>query len=135
MRKRDTNNTTATVEKDAVVETIRQALKATPAAPTEAYGDVRSSSTVCTDNSDQAVASLENAAQWISEYRKEVLADERRSISSVSKPASKPKEECHICESEIDPGDVAICGGCDKPTCPECMGDAGICQACEAEEQ
>ena len=122
-----------TVEKDAVAEAIRKALRATQTANEEAYGDVRTSSTVCTDDLDYAVKSLENAAKWMSEYRKEVVADERRSIS-VAKPAPEPKEECHICDNEIDPGDVAVCGGCDKPTCPDCMGDEGICKECETEE-
>jgi hypothetical protein len=46
----------------------------------------------------------------------------------------RTQAECHICEKEIEPGDVAVCGGCDNPTCPECMGDDGICQDCELEE-
>jgi hypothetical protein len=134
MTKRDMKTTTTTVEKDALVETIRKALRAAKAAQTEAYGDVRTSSTVCTDHLDSAVKSLESATQWMSEYQQEIKADERRS-SSVPKPAPKPKEECHICENEIDPGDVAVCGGCDQPTCPECMSDEGVCKECEAEAE
>src|SRR5260370_31940967 len=49
------------------------------------------------------------------DYQKEVKADERQSIS---KPTPKPKEYCHICEDEIDPGDVAVCGGGGKPDWP-----------------
>jgi hypothetical protein len=135
MRKHVTKNITTMVEKDAVVESIRKALRVAQAAQTDAYGDVRTSSTVCTDHLDAAVVSLEAATQWMSEYQQEIRADERRSISSVSKPAPKPKEGCHICENEVDPGDVAICGGCDQATCPECMGDEGICKECEAEEE
>lgn len=122
-----------TVAKDAVVESIRKAHRAAQAAQKEAYGDVRTSSTVCTDHLDQAVSSLEYAAKWMSDYRQEVGADERRSIPTP-KVKAIAKVECHICDNEIDPGDVAICGGCDKPTCPECMGDDGICTECETEE-
>ena len=57
-----------TVGKDAVVETIRRALRATQAAQKEAYGDVRTSSTVCTDYLDQAASSLESAAKWMADY-------------------------------------------------------------------
>jgi hypothetical protein len=119
--------------KDEVVESIRKALRTTQAAQKEAYGDVRSSSTLCTDHLDQAVSCLESATQWMAEYRKEVLADERRSIP-VSVPKAEPKQSCHICDNEIDPGDLAVCGGCDEPTCPDCMGDDGICKECETEE-
>jgi len=119
--------------KDQVVESIRKALRATQTAQKEAWGDVRMSSTLCTDHLDQAVSCLGSAAQWMAEYREEVLADERRSIAiSVPKPA--PKQSCHICDNEIDPGDLAVCGGCDEPTCPDCMGDVGICKECETEE-
>ena len=113
--------------KDKVVESIRKALRATQAAQQEAYGDLRTSSTLCTDHLDQAVSSLENARQWMAEYQKEVLADERRSIA-VSVPRPQPKQQCHICDNQIDASDLAVCGGCDEPTCPECMGDDGICK-------
>jgi hypothetical protein len=43
----------------------------------------------CTDHLDATVKSLEDAAKWISEYRKEVLADDRRFIL-VSKTEPKP---------------------------------------------
>jgi hypothetical protein len=88
MRRLDTKTLTATVEKDAVVETIRKALRATQTAKEEAYGDVRTSSTICTDHLDSAVKHLEDAVKWMSEYRKEVVEDERRSIS-VAKPSAK----------------------------------------------
>jgi hypothetical protein len=127
-------DTPTTVEKDAVLEAIRKAVRAAQSAQKEAYGDVRTSSSVCTDHLDAAVKSLESAAQWMRDYRKEVLADERQSTLPPN-PTPKPKEECHICESEINPGDVAICGGCDRPTCPECMGDEGICKECETEAE
>jgi hypothetical protein len=119
--------------KDQVAESIRKALRSTQAAQKEAYGDLRTSGTVCTDYLDQAVSSLENARQWMAECQREVLADERRSIS-VAAPRPAPKQNCHICDNEIDPGDLAVCGGCDEPTCPDCMGDDGICKECEAEE-
>lgn len=120
-------------DKDAVADDIGKALRAARAAQQTAYEDVRSSSTVCTDYLDSAVRSLESAAGWMAEYRKEVQADERRS-SVVAKPKPVPKTECHTCGEEIDPGDVAVCQGCDEPTCPNCMGDEGICLECEAEE-
>ncbi len=69
----------------------------------------------------------------MAEYRKEVLADERRSIA-VSAPKPLPKQTCHICDSEIDAGDLAVCGGCDEPTCLDWVGDDGICKQCETEE-
>ena len=119
--------------KDEVLESTSKALRATQAAQKEAWGDVRTGSTVCADYLDQAVAALENAKTWIAEYNKEVAADERRSIS-VSAPKPEPKQNCHICDSEIDPDDVAVCGGCDEPTCPDCMGEDGICKQCETEE-
>lgn len=133
MPKLDQNTMPAKTEKDAAVEAIRKALRATQAAQKEAYGDVRTSSTICTDDLDQAVSCLESAARWMSDYQKEVSADERRSIPTP-KARVEEKEECHLCGEEIDPGDVAVCGGCDKPTCPNCMGDDGICKECEAEE-
>jgi hypothetical protein len=133
MRNPGTKDKHAMVGRDAVVEAIRKALRATQAAQKEAYGDVRTSSTVCTDALDQAVACLEDAAKWMADYQKEALADERRSITTP-KAKVEEKEGCHLCGDEIDPGDVAVCGGCDKPTCPNCMGDDGICKECEAEE-
>jgi len=119
--------------KDAVLESIRKALRTTQAAQKEAYCDVRTSSTLCTDHLDQAVLCLESATEWMAEYQREVLADERRSIA-VSAPKQAPKQNCHICDNEIDPGDLAVCGGCDEPTCPNCMGDDGFCKECETEE-
>lgn len=119
--------------KDEVVESIRKALRATQAAQKEAWGDVRTGSTVCADYLDQAVAALENAKTWVAAYNKEILADERRSIA-VSAPKPELKQNCHICDNEIESDDLAICGGCDKPTCPECMGDEGICKECEKDD-
>jgi len=127
------STTPSSLERDAVFGAIRKALRAAQAARMEGYGDVRISSTACTDYLDYAVTSLENAVKWMGDYQKEVRADERRSLL-VLKTAAKLKEECHICETEIEPDDLAVCGGCDKPTCPECVGDDGICKDCEAEE-
>jgi hypothetical protein len=70
----------------------------------------------------------------MTELRKEEKADERRSLPTTARPKVKVIEECHICGNEIEPDDLAVCGGCDKPTCSECMGDDGICRECEAEE-
>ena len=94
---------------------------------------MRTSSTICTDDLDQPVSCLENAARWMTDYHKEVLADERRSIPTP-KAKVEQKEECHLCGDEIDPGDALPGAGCDKPTCPKCMGDDGICRECESEE-
>src|SRR5579864_4302342 len=124
---------TATKDTDAVSDAIRRALRTVLAAQREAYGDVRTSSTVCTDHLDAALKSIEAAAQWMAEYRKEEKANERRADPSPKRKAVE-KIFCHSCENEIDPGDVAVCGGCDKPTCPDCMGDEGICKECEEDD-
>ena len=126
-------STTAFAEKDLVADAIRKALRMAEVAQRAGYDDVRTSSTVCTDYLDEAVKSLQNAAQWSTDLRKEEKADERRSIAQP-KPKPAPKTECHICGNEIQPDDLAVCGGCDNPTCPDCMGDDGICKDCEAED-
>jgi hypothetical protein len=127
-------STTAFVERDLVAEAIGKALRSAQAAQKAAYEDVRTSSGICTDYLDDAVKSLQDAADWFTGLRKEEKADERRSIAP-SKSELKPKtEECHICGTDIEPDDLAVCGGCDNPTCPNCMGDDGICKVCEAEE-
>ena len=123
---------TATRASDAVIDSVHKALRTALAAQKEAYGDVRTSSTVCTDHLDAAVKSLEAAAQWMAEYRNEETANERRAASPAV-PKSVKKVFCHSCENEIDPGDIALCSGCDKFTCPDCMGDDGICKECEAD--
>lgn len=120
-----------TREKDALTEAIRKALRTAQGAQKEGHEDLRSSSTVCADYLDSAVKHLEDAAKWMSEYQREVKADERW---EPPKAAVLAKDNCHICEEDIDPGDVAVCGGCDKPTCPDCMGDDGACTECEAED-
>jgi hypothetical protein len=123
---------TAIKEADAVNDSIRKALRSALAAQKESYGDVRSSSTLCTDHIDAAVKNLEAAAQWMAQFWKEERTDERR---ADSQPKRKTVEKfvCHACENEIEPGDVAVCGGCDKATCPEFMADEGICVECEAD--
>jgi hypothetical protein len=127
-------STTAFVEKDLVAEAIGKALRTAQAAQKAAYEDVRTSSGICTDYLDDAVNSLQNAARWITDLRKEEKADERRSIAQ---PKAKPElkiDECHVCGNEIEPDDLAVCGGCDNSTCPNCMGDDGICKECEGED-
>ena len=127
-------STTAFTEKDLVAEAIGKALRTAQAAQRAAYEDVRTSSGVCTDYLDDAVNALQNAAHWVTDLRKEEKADERRSIAP-SKPKPEPKvQECHVCGEEIEPDDLAVCGGCDNPTCPNCMGEDGFCKDCEAEE-
>lgn len=121
-------------EKDLVAEAIRKAYRTAEAAQKAAYDDVRTSSTVCTDYLDTAMKSIHQAAQWFTDLRAEEKADERRSVPAPPKRTVAAKEGCHICGEDIEPGDVAICGGCDKPTCSDCMGDEGICKECEAED-
>lgn len=119
------------VEKDLVVDSLRKALRVAKAAQKEGYEDVRTNGTVCTDHLDWAVQNIEAALLWINEYRQEEKKNERAAPAAPKKP--KEIEECD-CGNEIEPDDVAICGGCDKPTCPDCMGDDGICIRCEEED-
>lgn len=63
----------------------------------------------------------------MAECQKEVLADERRS-NAVAAPKPEPKQNGHICDSEIDPSDLVVSGGCDEPTCPDCTSRATFAQ-------
>ena len=117
-----------------MAEAIVKALRTAQAAQKAAYEDVRTSSGVCTDYLDDAVKSLQDAAHWFTDLRKEEKADVRRSIAQ---PKAKPEpkvQECHTCGNEIEPDELAVWGGCDNPTCPDCMGDDGICKECETED-
>ena len=117
-----------------MAEAIRKAIQTAEAAQKAAHEDVRTSSTICTDYLDAGVKSIQQAAHWFADLRAGEKTDERRSISQP-KPKLAPKtDECHLCGNEIEPDDLAVCGGCNKPTCSECMGDDGICRECEAEE-
>jgi len=118
---------------DTVASTVANALNAALKAQGEAYGDTRTSSTICTDHLDAAVESLKAAQQWLRELR----ADEARDARTKLKPEPKAKpepSECECCGETIAPGDISICGGCDKPICPGCMGDNEVCKSCEEEE-
>jgi hypothetical protein len=107
-------STTAFIEKDLVAEAIGKALRTAQAAQKAAYEDVRTSSGICTDYLDDAVKSLQDAAHWFTDLRKEEKADERRSTQPQAKPEPKV-QECHICGNEIEPDDLAICSGCETP--------------------
>jgi hypothetical protein len=119
---------------DSIRETIRKALQAAKQAQAAANEDLRTSSTLCTDYLDAAVRDLESSADWYRELRQEEKANERQSLPKPEPQAKPEPDVCHICDSEIPPDDVAVCGGCDKPTCPNCMGDEGICKQCEVDE-
>jgi hypothetical protein len=120
------------VEKDLVPDAVRKALRAVEAAQRAAYEDVRTSSTVCTDHLDAALKSMQAALEWTAELRREDKADERRSILPPKpKVEVESMQNCHICDIEIEPDDLAICSGCDKATCTKCIGDNEVCKECE----
>jgi hypothetical protein len=117
-------------KKDPVAAAITKALATTLTAQAEAYGDTRTSSTVCTDHLSAAVGCLQAAQQWV----RELNAEERRNDRPEPPPKPKPEEIfCHLCALNIAPGDLTVCSGCDENTCPDCMGDDEVCKKCEKE--
>jgi hypothetical protein len=118
-------------EKDLLTDAIKKALRAVEGAQKAGYEDTRSSSSLCADHIDAALKSMQAASQWLTDLRREENINERPDPAPKAKPA--PKVACHICEREIGPDDVAICGGCDSPTCQNCMGEDEVCIECESE--
>jgi cysteine synthase len=120
---------TTKTEKDIVAEAIKKAIKAVNSAYGAALDDTRTNSTVCTDHLDSANYHLEQAAKWLKEFEQEQNSTEQPKFKA------KPEPEQHECScgAEIAEDDLAVCVGCGEDTCPDCMGDDGICKRCEAE--
>jgi hypothetical protein len=120
------------VERDPILDAMKKAIHAVEAAQKAAYDDVRTSSTVCTEHLDAALAAVRDAQAWYGALRTEEKTNERLDPIAKPKPAAKP--ECHVCGDEIEPDELTICGGCDEPTCPNCVGENEVCVECEAEQ-
>lgn len=120
----------AAIERDEVAAAIKSAMKAIGAAQREANEDSRTASgTVCWEL-DQAERHIKAADNWLRELAAETRADEKREARTPNSKAPK-LPECHHCEEPIAEADLALCSGCDKPTCSTCM-EGEYCIECNA---
>ena len=116
---------------DTIQAKLRAAATALKAAGAAIRDDLRTSGTACEDYIAVALSGATDAHRWYSEL---LDAERRDAKAPAPKPQPKPQAVCHICYGTISDDDLAVCGGCDEPTCPKCMADDGICDACVQEE-
>ena len=116
--------------KDPIRAAFARAQRAMLALRNEVNGDLRTSLTRCSESLVSAEGELACAALWYNELLREEAADEKET------PAPAPTvRECECCGEEIPEDDVSICGGCNKPICPDCMGDENYCSVCLDEDR
>lgn len=120
--------------RDVVRDAIAKAERAVMLAALEANGDTRTNGTVCTDHLEAANKSIHAAREWLAEYIVEERREARPEAKAMPVNAAIVRVECEGCGASIAPGDVSICSGCDKPVCPDCMGDNEVCLKCDEDD-